>query len=307
MHYLKLIRYQNLLLLAFMQLVFRYGFLKLQDIPLSLTHWQYGLLVLATLFIAAGGYIINDINDVDGDLINKPTKVFINTYIDENKAFNLYLILTIAGVAIGYYLCQVVQQPSFIIIFIAIASLLYFYATTFKKIALLGNFIIALILMLSVLIIGVFDVFPATWDGNKTRMTLVFGILIDYAVFAFLINFIREIVKDLEDVKGDYNQGMRTLPIIFGVSRTTKLVFVLVLISIGTIIYYVNQNLMENNLLIAICYILLTVVGPLIYVLIKITKSNTKKEFHLMSTILKAVIFFGILSITVITLNIKHA
>lgn len=290
-----------------MQLVFRYGFLKLQDIPLSLTHWQYGILVLSTLFIAAGGYIINDIYDVDADIINKPKKVYINTFINEDNAFNLYLFFTIFGVIMGYYLCYVIQQPSFIVIFITIASLLYFYATTLKKIALLGNFVVALVLMLSVLIIGVFDVFPATWDGNQVRMALIFEILIDYAIFAFLINFIREMIKDLEDIKGDYNQGLRTLPIIFGLERTTKLVFALVVFAIVAVIYYTNQNLMENNLLVAMGYIFLTVLGPLLYVLIKILKSKTRKEFGQLSRVLKAVIFFGILSITVITLNIKYA
>ena len=63
MKYLKLIRYQNLLLLAFMQLIFRYGFLKMQNISLALTDFQYALLVLSTVLIAAAGYIINDISD----------------------------------------------------------------------------------------------------------------------------------------------------------------------------------------------------------------------------------------------------
>ena len=61
MKYLKLIRYQNLLMLALMQLIFRYGFLELQNIPLDLVDWQYILLVLATVCIAAGGYIVNNI------------------------------------------------------------------------------------------------------------------------------------------------------------------------------------------------------------------------------------------------------
>lgn len=79
--FLKAIRYQNLIMLALMQLIFRYGFLKVQDLPLALTDWQYALLVLATVTIAAGGYLINNIYDINTDLINKPKQVVIGETI----------------------------------------------------------------------------------------------------------------------------------------------------------------------------------------------------------------------------------
>ena len=115
------------------------------------------------------------------------------------------------------------MRPGFATIFILIASLLYFYSTTLKQIMVLGNFVVALLLALSVIIIGVFDIFPATNVDNQAQMASLFSILIDYALFAFMINFIREIVKDIEDVNGDYNQGMNTLPIAIGISRITSL------------------------------------------------------------------------------------
>ena len=93
MNFLKLIRYQNLLLLAFMQLIFRYGFLKLQNVPvlLSLADWQYVLLVLSTICIAAGGYIINNIFDQGTDSENKPDAVIVGKYISESKAYSYYV------------------------------------------------------------------------------------------------------------------------------------------------------------------------------------------------------------------------
>ena len=97
---LKLIRYQNLLMLAFMQLIFRYGFLKFQNIPLALTDWHYGLLVLATVAIAAGGYIINNILDVETDSDNDPENVIVGKTISEISAYNMYIGFTIIGVAI---------------------------------------------------------------------------------------------------------------------------------------------------------------------------------------------------------------
>ena len=210
MNFLNLIRFKNLLLIAFMQFLFRYGFLKQQNIPLALADFQFAFLVLATVLIAAGGYVINDIFDQDTDAENKPKKAIIGNSISESKAYNIYVALTLPGVCIGYYLSNVIQRPMFLIIFILIASLLYFYATTLKQIALMGNIVVAIVLSFSVMIINFFDIFPATADDNREIMRPIFLILFDYATFAFIINLIREIVKDLEDEKGDYNQGLRT-------------------------------------------------------------------------------------------------
>ena len=100
MKYLKLIRYRNLLLLAIMQLIFRYGFLKYQDIWLSLSDWQYGLLVLTTVLLAAGGYVINDIFDQDTDAENKPNNTLVGKSISEGNAYYIYTGLTLTAVSL---------------------------------------------------------------------------------------------------------------------------------------------------------------------------------------------------------------
>ena len=305
-HFFKLVRYQNLLMLAFMQLIFRYGFLKWQNVPLSLADWQYGLLVLATILIAAGGYVINDIFDQDTDSENKPSKVIVGNKISESLAYNLYVGLTIAGVGIGFYLSNVIMKPGFATLFILIASLLYLYATSLKQMILIGNIIVALLLSFSVIIIGIYDLYPATYEGNQKDMGVLFSILLDYAFFAFILNFIREIVKDLEDINGDYNQGMNTLPIVLGVQRTSKVVFVLSFIPLLILLYYTNEYFASNKLFIATIYSLLMLVGPLLYFTIKSWNAKTKKEFHHLSLVLKFVLFFGILSIAVVAYNIKN-
>lgn len=305
MIYLQLIRYKNLLLLALMQLIFRYGFLKQQDGYLALADWQYFLLVLSTVLLAAAGYVINDIFDQETDTINRPEKVIVGKAISESRAYNIYVGLNIVGVAIGFYLSNLIDKPSFATVFIFIAASLYFYATTLKKMLLLGNLLVAFILGLSVLIIGVFDLYPVTFDGNRDKMGLLFKILTDYAIFAFVLNFIREIIKDAEDTKGDYNQGMQTLPIVLGVSRSAKIIFGLLLIPISVIFWYVNKHLMSFDLYYAVLYVLILVLGPILYVLIKSWNAKTSKDFRHLSIVLKWVIFFGILSIAVITYNIK--
>jgi 4-hydroxybenzoate polyprenyltransferase len=306
MKYLKLIRYQNLLMLAFMQLLFRYGFLKLQNIPLALAHWQYALLVLSTVLIAAAGYVINNIFDQETDLINKPSDVVVGKSISETAAYNIYVALNISGVAIGFYLSNVIMRPGFATVFILVAASLYFYATTLKQIMILGNIVVALLLSFSVIIIGVFDLFPATDTENRAQMASMFSILFDYAIFAFMINFIREIVKDIEDVNGDYNQEMNTLPIAIGTSRTAKIVFALSIIPVIFLLIYINNYFVAYNLYIATLYAFVFVLAPLLYFMAKILTAKTKKEFHNLSSILKWILFFGILSILIINLNIKY-
>ena len=306
MNFLKLVRYQNLLLLAFMQLIFRYGFLKLQSIPLALNHFQYGLLVLSTVLIAAAGYIINDILDQETDYDNRPENTIVGRLVSEKTAYNMYFVLNILGVGIGYYLANVIQRPSFAGLFIIISATLYMYATNLKQMLLIGNIIVALLLSLSVLIIGLFDLLPATGGDNIKVMGDVFTILIHYAIFTFIINLIREIVKDMEDVEGDYNQGMSTLPIAIGIHKTSKIVFSLGIIATLLLLLYINVNLMESKLYYAVVYALLLIVAPMIFFIVKIWTAKTKQEFHLLSTVLKWIIFFGILSVLIITLNIKH-
>ena len=306
MNFLRLIRYQNLLLLAFMQLIFRYGFLKHEAVYLFLSDFQYFLLVLSTVLIAAAGYIINDVMDQETDNDNKPNQVIIGKHISEAMAYNLYFVLNVTGVGIGFYLSNSIQKPTFAGIFIIIVTLLYLYATTFKKMLLIGNIIVAFLLAISILIVGVYDLLPLTFENNKKEMGIYFSLLLDYALFAFLINFIREIVKDMEDVNGDYNQGMNTLPIVLGVSRTAKVVFGLGVVASLILLWYINTYLMSNTLYFAVIYALLFVVSPMIFFVVKIWNAKTKKEFALLSKVLKWVIFFGIVSILVIQLNIKN-
>lgn len=306
MKYLKLIRYQNLLLLAFMQLLFRYGFLKFQNIFLSLNDWQYLLLVLATVLIAAAGYVINDILDQETDYDNDKGNVIVGKLISEKVAYNLYFILNITGVGIGYYLANVIHKPSFAGAFIIISATLYMYATSLKQMLLIGNIVVALLLSFSVIIIGIFDLLPATYEGNQTEMGVLFSILIDYAIFAFIINLIREIVKDMEDVEGDYNNGMSTLPIAIGLGKTSKIVGVLGIIATLILLWYINSNLMSSKLYYAVIYGLLFVVAPMIFFVVKVWNAKTKEEFRFLSNVLKWIIFFGILSILVVNLNIMQ-
>jgi 4-hydroxybenzoate polyprenyltransferase len=292
-------------MLAFMQLVFRYLFLAQSYVDLALTDFNYILLVIATVCIAAGGYVINNIMDQDTDEIAKPQNRVVGVSISETVAYNWYIGLTIVGVGIGFYLSNVIYKPTFASMFILVATLLYMYATSFKQIPVLGNVVVALMLSTSIIIIGLFDILPAIDMDNRFRMKEAFDILMHYAIFAFIINLIREIVKDMEDMDGDYQSGINSLPIAIGVQKTKIIVGVLTVISIGILAYYVNSNLFELDYV--VYYTMILIVGPLIYFGVKLLNATTKKEFHHLSLVLKIILFFGILSVAVIVFNLKLA
>ena len=292
-------------MLAFMQLVFRYLFLEQSYVDLALSDFNYILLVIATVCVAAGGYVINNIMDQETDEIAKPQNRVVGVSISETVAYNWYIGLTIVGVGIGFYLSNVIYKPTFASMFILVATLLYMYATSFKQIPLLGNVVVALLLSTSIIIIGLFDILPAIDADNRFRMKEAFSILMDYAIFAFIINLIREIVKDLEDMDGDYQSGINTLPITIGIPKTKIIVGILTVISIGMLAYYIKSNLFELDYV--IYYTMVFIIGPLIYFGVKLMNAETKKQLHHLSLVLKIILFFGILSVAIIVFNLKLA
>lgn len=304
--YLQLIRYKNLLLIALMQLMIRYGFLVPQQGPLGLSQFSFVLLIIATLAVAAGGYIINDIFDQNTDAINKPHKRIVGVSVSESQAYSLYAGLTIVGVGIGFYLANSIERPNFAAFFIIIAASLYYYATTLKPLFLIGNFVVALILASSILIVGIFDLLPVTDADNQAEMRRLMGIVFDYALLGFFLHLLREIVKDLEDYEGDWNQGMRTMAIQLGVTKTTKAVALLTIIPIALLLYYTITYFLMNDLHLIAIYCLTFVLAPMCFFAIKIWNASTKKEFATLSTFLKWIVFFGIFILPILDYTVKH-
>ncbi|WP_396179296.1 geranylgeranylglycerol-phosphate geranylgeranyltransferase [Flavobacterium sp.] len=305
MAFLKLIRFQNLLLLIFMQLLFRYGFLNLQNISLALTDLQFVILILTTVCIAAAGYIINNIFDKETDSINRKN-VIVGNEISEAMAYNLYIALNVLGVGGGFYLSNVIEKPGFALLFIIVSGLLYLYASSLKQSLLIGNIIVAALTALSVIIVGLFDLLPMVSPETQVHLGILFKIILDYAMFAFLINFIREIIKDLEDVKGDYNLGMNTLPIALGVARTSKIVLAVTALITMYLLYYIYTYYFNNNLYISTLYSLLMIIAPLLFICIKLTSAKNSGNFKTLSLLLKLVMLSGIISVCVNTLNILY-
>lgn len=296
MKYLKLVRWQNLLMLAATQLIIKYYLFEPFNIAITLNDFGFALLVISTLFLAAGGNVINDIFDREIDIVNQPKKQLIGKNISEKTGYNLFLVFNIIGVGIGFYLSNLIQRPEFAAIFIGISALLYLYSSYIKSYAVVGNLLISVLVAMSIIVVGIFDLMPAITTYNQQSQLTLFSILLDYAIFAFLINFIREIVKDQQDINGDYKAGLKTLPILLGQERVNKIVFALLLLPLAASIYYIYTYLYAQTL--AVIYVLVLIVAPLLYGMVRIWTAKTPKNYQLISTILKMILVFGILSLT---------
>lgn len=293
--FFKLIRYPNILLVILTQVLIKYALFETFGIAITLNDVGFLLLCLATVCIAAAGNVINDIFDVEVDRINKPNRRIIPEKISEKTAYNIYFVLTVIGVGIGFYLSNLIGHPGFSAIFIIISALLYLYATYIKQVLLLGNIIISMLVGMVIIVVGLFDLLPAITPQNRQTQSVIFSILLDYAFFAFFINFLREMVKDQEDVNGDYNSGRNSLPIALGRSRANKVIFVIGLMPLFGVIYYIYEYLFIN--IYAVLYALLLIVGPLLYFLVMIISAKTKTDFARLSRLLKIIMLLGLMSI----------
>jgi len=292
---LNLIRWKNLVLITLVQVLIKYALFESFNIELTLNTLQFTLLVIATLFIAAAGNIINDIYDIETDLVNKPEKVIVGKSISEKTALNLFIFLNVVGVGLGFYLSNIIERSGFAVIFVIISALLYIYASYLKKTLLIGNIIISILVALSILIVSVFDLIPSITSSNRELYLDIFKITFNYAVFAFMINLLREIIKDIEDVNGDHKAKMKTLPILIGRDRATIFSFALSFIPLIAVVHYIVSYLYNN--LLAVIYFLILVVGPMLYFTIKVFSAEQKKDYQHLSNALKVIMLFGVLSL----------
>ncbi|GFZ76572.1 prenyltransferase [Aquaticitalea lipolytica] len=290
-------------MIAFVQLLIKYALFKPFNVDITLNWFGFLLLILSTLCIAAAGNIINDIQDIDTDIVNRPEKVIIGKKVTEKTAYNLFIILNVIGVGLGFYLSNLVGRSGFFAIFVIISALLYIYATYLKQTLLVGNIVISVLVAMSILIVGLFELLPVVTAQNQATQLTFFKILLDYALFAFIINLVREVAKDIEDIDGDYKAGMNTLPIAIGRERATKVLFALTLLPLFGVVYYMLTYLYKQQ--IAVGYFLLFLVAPLLYITIKSFSAKTKKDVRHISTTLKIVMFLGMLSLLLYVFILK--
>ncbi|NJW52565.1 geranylgeranylglycerol-phosphate geranylgeranyltransferase [Salinimicrobium oceani] len=293
--FLKLIRLPNLLMILLTQVLVKYFLFKPFGIATTLGHLDFALLVVSMIALAAAGNIINDIHDTVSDGINKPQKMVIGKFLSEKAAWNWFIALNLVGVGIGFYLSNLVGKSSFVALFILPSAFLYFYATQIKGTILVGNLVVSVMVGMIILMVGIFDLVPAINPQNLATQKVMFSILIDYGIFAFLVNFLREMVKDQEDIQGDYKAKYNTLPVLLGRRRTNFIIFGIAVLPLSGVLYYIYNYLYVSKA--AMLYALFLVAGPLLYSMVKLAAANSKKDYHHLSLVLKFVLATGILSI----------
>jgi 4-hydroxybenzoate polyprenyltransferase len=309
--FFKLIRWQNLLMVILTMVLMRYAVLAPliarvgviltsgsgEEIPMSLQFpwYDFILLVAATVFITAGGYVINDYFDIKTDLINKG-KVIVGTKVPRRQAIMWHNLLNIAGVAIGFYISSRAGYIWLGALFLVVSGLLYFYSASYKRQFLIGNLVVALLTAMVPMLV-VFYEWPALYryySLNAIRLP-EFNFIIywigGFSLFAFITNLIREIIKDIEDFEGDLAYGRNTIPVVIGI-LSAKIVSVSLILIMVVLLYLIWHFYISDT--ITLVYITAAIVLPLLYVIYKLLKSSERRELHHASSMMKIVMISGI-------------
>ncbi len=307
-HFIKMMRYKNLFIIAFTMVAMRYFVIEpiliANNFSLQFPLFYFLLLVLATTSIAAAGNIINDYFDVRSDLINKPQRVVIGKHIDRKAAILWHLILSTLGVVLAFYVSYKINQTFFTVGFMLIVTLLWLYCTEYKKWLLLGNFIVALLTGLVPMVVLIYEIPSlnlAYWESlirYQSSFRIVIIWVACFALFGFVTNFMREIIKDIEDLEGDNAYGCRTLPIVFGVTTAKVLVSVFnisLILAIMMIMFYYLGSLFSGMVnMVSIMYVILFIIFPLLIVQIALVYASQLKHYNFIHTMIKWVMFFGL-------------
>jgi 4-hydroxybenzoate polyprenyltransferase len=311
--FFRLIRIPNLAIIAITQYSIRWFILKpllsVAGFRVQLNLLQFSMLVLSTVSLAASGYIINDYFDRKLDLVNRPGRVIVGRLISRRYAMFFHILFTSIGILAGAYLAHSIHRLSLTIIFIFVALVLWFYSTTYKRQLLVGNIIISILVGIVPLMVLLFE-FPLLVKRYELY-TLATGINFDYllfwvcsyAGFAFLLNLIREIIKDMEDFEGDSIFGRQTVPIIWGIRTSKQIVTGLITGMILPILYLLLFHLNDR---ISVAYISLLIITPLILLAFGTSWASTKEQYHTLSRITKGIMFSGLLYCPIANYIISH-
>jgi 4-hydroxybenzoate polyprenyltransferase len=240
----------------------------------TIRDWRLFVLSLSTVLIAAGGYIINDYYDIKIDLVNKPERVVIGKGITRRYAILFHSVLSIAGVLLGFFVNWRISIINFFCVF-----LLWWYSNELKRHPFIGNVVVALMTAIAVMMVD-----ALFHTGNL--------LIVIYASFAFFMTLIREIIKDMEDLKGDHTFGCRTLPIIWGFRKTKFLIYgIMAIFSISVMLLNFYFTRLPEY------YFLIFLFPLLVVLLIRLIRADTKKDFAWLSGFCKIIMLLGIFSL----------
>jgi 4-hydroxybenzoate polyprenyltransferase len=308
LNFLKLIRIQNLLIIFVTMYLTRYCILipiiELNEIAKGFTDLQFFLLVLGTVLIAGGGYAINDYFDAKIDFINKPEKTLVGIKIKRRVAMATQIAFNILGIVIGVYLSYIIKGYSLLFLFMMSILALGLYSFYLKRRLFIGNFTIALLTGLIPLAAVFYETKIITQQNFETfieynfDLNIVLSYALGYSMFAFLTNLAREIIKDIEDIKGDNELGRLTIPIVLGVKKA-KIIITSILFFIIALLGFINLQQYQYKEIESFIYFVVFVQLPMFYLIYHLWKSDSPKDYSSTGNILKFIMLFGILSMLV--------
>lgn len=302
--YLRIIRPVNLLIIAGMLLLVRYAIFlpifKQNGLEGLMPGWQFLLLVLSTLLIGAGGYVINDVLDIEIDQINKPAKKVIGRQISEVSGNKLHFNLTAAGLVLGIAFSYLSGNIFLGILFVIIPTALFYYSFKYKYLPAIGNLVVSLLAALVILIYWLFEFYhlksqPEQFIDASPSFPQLNRFVLAFALFAFLTTLIREIVKDVQDIEGDTRFGCRTLPIVLGLPATRYLLILLEIVTFAALAWF--QLILYRSGYAWISYILIITQVLLLLTVYKTIMAIEKAAFTRLSLILKLVMVAGMVSL----------
>lgn len=293
--FFQLVRWPNLVFIALTQVLFQfciYRPLYAGQVPPEDT-LRFVWLVLASLLIAAAGYIINDYFDINIDEVNKPRRLVVDRVIHRRWAIAWHFMLSVTGLFFTALAIPVKDKWYLLLANGGCVALLWFYSTSFKRQLLVGNVLISLLTAWTILIVFFSKV--SLTDALQTTHTKFFRFAILYAGFAFIISLIREAIKDMEDMPGDARYGCRTMPIVWGLNATRvyTAVWLVVLMALLAVIQVYS---LQFRWWAALFYSIPALFFPLGLILFRLRISRQPADFTRLSRLTKWVMLAGILS-----------
>lgn len=283
----KLIRLENLVLIGIVIFVSHQYIYNKEHIALPSNYLL--ILIASTIFIAAGGYIINDYFDIKIDKINKPDEIILEKSIHRKAAILWHLFFSSLGLIGGIFLAYKVGHLSVSLIQILSILLLLFYSNVLKRIFILGNITIALLSGLLPLL----PYFYIKFLFPKISI-ITLNALISLSAFAFFTTLIRELIKDIQDIQGDEQGGRKTIPVVWGFLSSKIIVFFLLLLLVIFLIPFVVYYYIQKEFK-AVWYHLFFLILPSIASMILLIYFQKPKQFYYLSLILKLIMLAGII------------
>ncbi|MGQ1910471.1 UbiA family prenyltransferase [Marinifilum sp. RC60d5] len=301
--YLKLVRFPNLIIIAFIQIVMRYfivePILGINRIKLQFSDINFAILVLATVYMAAAGYIINDYFDTKADRFNKKD-VVVGRLVKRRIALLMHQIFMGISILLGGYISYKIGHWQFVLIFFMAGGLLWFYSTSYKYYFLLGSFLMAMVSAAIPFLVVIYEIPPLNNTyadillASKTNFNYLLYWVGAFSFFSFFGALIGQFIRDLISTKGDREIKRKSLPMVIGL-KWTKLVIVFLLVILSVSVFGVWYQFLNAPMdKITPWYFAVLIILPFLLLAYKVIKYSEGDKFKLGLFLFRFAILSGI-------------